>query len=210
MKKKIKIFTFAYGQGRGGWSPPLPLPYGQPDCKIYVFFVGRLNLSCKLFTLVSPQVVDFFAIRLEIILIVLIAQAGGSCWWICRSSFPMTVESREAAATACHWGHTGLSATRPIVSTPLLRPTPSQTLTLSTTSTSAVTLCLQHPWKLISTTIISALPTNIFNENTCEPIRLLPHSFSRWSGCMQIAGLCCFVVWASATTNSLSNTAHIF
>ena len=93
------MFTFAYGQGRGGWSPALPLPYGQPDCKIYVFFVGRLNLSCKLFTLVSPQVVDFFAIRLEIILIVLIAQAGGSCWWICRSSFPMTVESRGGG---CH------------------------------------------------------------------------------------------------------------
>ena len=102
--------------------------------------------------------------------------------------------------------------------------TPSQTLTLSSTSTSALTLCLQRPlilyfninpspcclqrpWKLISTTNIS---TKIFNANTCEPIRLLPHSFYRWSGCMQIAGLCCFVVWASATTNSLSNTAHIF
>ena len=30
-----KIFTFAYGQGRGGW-PPHP-PYGQPDRKKTVF-----------------------------------------------------------------------------------------------------------------------------------------------------------------------------
>ena len=29
MKKKIKIFTFAYGQGRGGWPPP-PLRSAWP------------------------------------------------------------------------------------------------------------------------------------------------------------------------------------
>ena len=40
-EKKIKIFTFAYGQGRGGWPPP---PYGQPDHKISVFLRRPLLL----------------------------------------------------------------------------------------------------------------------------------------------------------------------
>ena len=40
MKKRIKMFTFAYGQGRGGWPPS---PYGQPDRKISFFIWLPLN-----------------------------------------------------------------------------------------------------------------------------------------------------------------------
>ena len=34
-KKRVKIFTFAYSQGRRGWPSP---PYGQPDRKISILF----------------------------------------------------------------------------------------------------------------------------------------------------------------------------
>ena len=37
-KNWTKIFTFGYGQGRGGWPHPLP-PYGQPDRKNTSFFL---------------------------------------------------------------------------------------------------------------------------------------------------------------------------
>ena len=44
MKKLIKIFTFAYCQGQGGWSPT---HYGQPDRKISLILTTFLREAVK-------------------------------------------------------------------------------------------------------------------------------------------------------------------
>ena len=45
-KKCVKIFTFAYGQGRGGWPPaPPPTPY---SLAVKCFFVTSLTKSVKI------------------------------------------------------------------------------------------------------------------------------------------------------------------
>ena len=42
MKKGTQNFTFAYGQGQGGLTPPPP--YGQPDRKISVFYAPHIKV----------------------------------------------------------------------------------------------------------------------------------------------------------------------
>ena len=46
-KEWVKIFTFAYGQGWGGWPPP---PYGQPDRKIFVFYAFPYTMNEFIFS----------------------------------------------------------------------------------------------------------------------------------------------------------------
>ena len=52
-KKWVKIFTFAYGLGRGSWAPPPP--YSQPDRKISSFLTPSLTI-CVWYPACSPTV----------------------------------------------------------------------------------------------------------------------------------------------------------
>ena len=83
MKKRIKIFTFAYCKGRGGCPPP---PYGQPDRKISVFFDGFPKHPNKK-KFLSEQ---FFKIHLHIFYIMYcVIYKTFYCkeWWLLWSGF---------------------------------------------------------------------------------------------------------------------------